>query len=417
MKTMVVSDRGQTRVPFFRGILVRSLLDAGLEFEEALEIATSVRGEVVERGEVSTEELRDEVRRQLESSGHLGAIESYRLPLKAPARILVRNRDGEESAFSRNRHELFLRASGMKPERAEQATEQIYQRLLANGTAEISTRALGYLTWLYLQQEVSKKAARRFLHWTEFEQSGRPLMLLISGTVGTGKSTVATEVGHVLGIVRIQSTDMLREVMRMAISKRLAPVLHRSSFDAWRALPIRDHEERDRDQLVADGYRSQFKKIAVACEAVLQRAAEESVPVIIEGVHANPELMEAMPSDPPVIAVQVTLAVLKAKQLKSRLKGRGKDAPRREARRYLESFDSIWSLQSFLLSEADRWDMPIITNHDREKTAQQVIMQVINEVSQHFDGAPRDVFGTVVQQVADADADDSWFEAAEVLSR
>ena len=417
MKTMVVSDRGQTRVPFFRGILVRSLLDAGLEFEEALEIATSVRDEVVERDEVSTEELRDEVRRQLESSGHLGAIESYRLPLKAPARILVRNRDGEESAFSRNRHELFLRASGMKPERAEQATEQIYQRLLANGTAEISTRALGYLTWLYLQQEVSKKAARRFLHWTEFEQSGQPLMLLISGTVGTGKSTVATEVGHVLGIVRIQSTDMLREVMRMAISDRLAPVLHRSSFDAWRALPIQDHEERDRDQLVADGYRSQFKKIAVACEAVLQRAAEESVPVIIEGVHANPELMEVIPSDPPVIAVQVTLAVLKAKQLKSRLKGRGKDAPRREARRYLDSFDSIWSLQSFLLSEADRLDMPIITNQDREKTVQQVIMQVINEVSQHFDGAPRDVFGDVVQQVAEADADDSWFEAAEALSR
>ena len=417
MKTMVVSDRGQTRVPFFRGILVRSLLDAGLEFEEALEIATSVRDEVVERDEVSTEELRDEVRRQLESSGHLGAIESYRLPLKAPARILVRNRDGEESAFSRNRHELFLRASGMKPERAEQATEQIYQRLLANGTAEISTRALGYLTWLYLQQEVSKKAARRFLQWTEFEQSGQPLMLLISGTVGTGKSTVATEVGHVLGIVRIQSTDMLREVMRMAISKRLAPVLHRSSFDAWRALPIQDHEERDRDQLVADGYSSQFKKIAVACEAVLQRAAEESVPVIIEGVHANPELLEAIPSDPPVIAVQVTLAVLKAKQLKSRLKGRGRDAPRREARRYLESFDSIWSLQSFLLSEADRWDMPIITNQDREKTVQQVIMQVINEVSKRFDGAPHDVFGNVVQQVAEADAENSWFEAAEVLSR
>lgn len=417
MKTMVVSDRGQTRIPFFRGILVRSLLDAGLEFEEALELATSVRDEIIDRDEVTSVELRAEVRRRLESSGHLGALESYRLPLKAPARILVRNRDGEESAFSRNRHELFLRASGMKPERAEQATDQLYQRLLATGVAAITTRALGYLTWLYLQQEVSKKAARRFLQWTEFEQSGRPLMLLISGTVGTGKSTVATEVAHVLGIVRIQSTDMLREVMRMAMNERLAPVLHRSSFDAWRALPIRDDEDRDRDQLVADGYRSQSKLISVACEAVLQRAAEESVPVIIEGVHAHPELLRSLPPEPPVIAVQVTLAVLKAKQLKSRLKGRGRDAPKREARRYLECFDSIWSLQSYLLSEADRADMPIITNQEREKTVQQVITQVVNELARHFHGTPREVFGDVVERVHKTAADDSWFEAAGVLSR
>ena len=417
MKTIVVSDQGQTRIPFFRGILVRSLLDAGLEFEDALEIATAVRDEIADRDELTSDELRDDVRRLLESAGHLGALESYRLPLKAPARILVRNRDGEESAFSRNRHELFLRASGMRHERAEQVTDQLYQRLLATGTNEITTRALGYLTWLYLQQEVSKKAARRFLRWTEFEQSGRPLMLLISGTVGTGKSTVATEVGHVLGIVRIQSTDMLREVMRMAMNERLAPVLHRSSFDAWRALPIQDHEDRDRDQLIADGYRSQSKKIAVACEAVLHRAAEESVPVIIEGVHASPDLLETIPSDLPAIGVQVTLAVLKAKQLKSRLKGRGKNAPRREARRYLESFDSIWSLQSFLLSEADRCDMPIITNQDREKTVQQVIMQVVNEVARHFEGTPRDVFGDVVERVAKTAADESWFEAVEVLAR
>ena len=34
---------------------------------------------------------------------------------------------------------------------------------------------------------------------------------------------------------------------------RLLPVLHTSSFDAWKALPIQDIEHRDRDQLVADG--------------------------------------------------------------------------------------------------------------------------------------------------------------------
>jgi 2-phosphoglycerate kinase len=416
MKTIVVSDRGQTRIPFLRGILVRSLLDAGLDFEVAHALATSMRDRIGDRDEITSDELRSKVRRLLESRGHLGVLESYRLPFKAPARIVVRNRDGEESAFSRNRHELFLRASGMKPERAEQVTDQLYERLLASGVVEITTRQLGYLTWLCLQQDVSKKAARRFLLWTEYSQSARPLILLISGTVGSGKSTVATEVGHVLGIVRIQSTDMLREVMRMATPERLLPVLHRSSFDAWCALPIQDHAERDQEQLLVDGYRSQAKLISVACEAVLQRAVEESVPVILEGVHAQAELLDSVVSEPPPVAVQVTLAVLKAKQLKARLKGRGENAPKRNARRYLERFDSIWSLQSFLLSEADRCDMPIITNEDRDKTVQQVILQVNQELARHFGGTPREVFGVIIEQMSAAASGDSWFDVAGALA-
>ncbi len=415
MKTYVLSETEQTRIPFLRGILVRSLLDAGLEFEDALALAQATREAIGDREEVGTNELRASVYRLLEENGHLGALEPYRLPLTAPSRILVRNREGEESAFSRNRHERFLRASGMKPERAEQVTDHLYEHLLAAAIHEISTRQLGFVTWLYLHQEVSRKAARRFLLWSEFRQGTRPLQLLISGTVGSGKSTVATEVGHVLDIVRIQSTDMLREVMRMMMPERLAPVLHRSSFDAWRALPIQDHEDRDSDQLVADGYRSQAKLISVACDAVLQRAAEEAVPVIIEGVHAHPELLERPGSEPPVIAVQVTLAVLKPKQLKKRLKLRSEDAPQREASRYLDRFGSIWSLQSFLLSEADRCDMPIITNQDKDKAVQQVILQVVQELARHFEGTPRDVFGKVVEDLAIPGGEPAWSDAVLAL--
>ncbi len=140
------------------------------------------------------------------------------------------------------------------------------------------------------------------------------MLLLICGTVGTGKSTIATEVAHLLDIVRIQSTDMLREVMRMMMPRRLLPVLHTSSFNAWKALPIQDAAGTDRDQLVADGYRSQADLLAVPCEAVLQRAIEESVPMILEGVHAHPELMARLPEDSDAIMVHVTLAVLKTQR-------------------------------------------------------------------------------------------------------
>jgi 2-phosphoglycerate kinase len=416
LKTIVVNEKENTRVPFLRGILTRSLLDAGLEFEDAFDLATRVRDGLGEEAEVTTSMIHQNVFSLLEEFGHLGALEPYRQPLAAPAKIQVNSPSGITSAFSRGKHERYLQASGMKPEKAEQITDLIYDQLLAAGVSSMSTCQLGYLTYICLGEEVSKKAARRYLVWSEYQHSARPLLLLICGTVGTGKSTIATEVAHLLDIVRIQSTDMLREVMRMMMPKRLLPVLHTSSFNAWKALRIQDAKERDWDQLVADGYRSQADLIAVPCEAVLQRAIEESVPVILEGVHAHPDLIERLPADTDAIVVHATLAVLRSKELKARLRGRGAEVPQRRAKRYLNKFDSIWSLQSFLLSEADRCDVPIITNHDKEKAVLQIILHVVQELARHFEGSARDVFGEVVDSVQDRVELEPWHQLIPLLS-
>ena len=51
----------------------------------------------------------------------------------------------------------------------------------------------------------------------------------------------------------------------------------------------------------------------------------------------------------------------------------------------LEQFESIWSLQSHLLSEADRNDTAIVTNDDLEKAVRQVIMTINRELSKQID--------------------------------
>ena len=92
--------------------------------------------------------------------------------------------------------------------------------------------------------------------------------MIVKGGPGTGKSTMATEIAHRLGIVRTQSTDMLREVMRMLVPERLAPVLHTSSFNAWQAL--RSQPTSGGPEAVADGYRSQSELLSLPIEAVIQ---------------------------------------------------------------------------------------------------------------------------------------------------
>jgi len=323
LKTIVINYRENEEVPFLRGILVRSLLDAGLPFEDAHAMATEVRDSLASTKRITSEDLQQSVARLLEDRGDIETLEQYRLSSVAPSRIQVTSLSSTVSAFSRGRHTRYLQSAGMKAEKAEYTTELIYAQLISAGVSSITTCELGYLTYLCLQQEVGKKAANRYLVWSEFQRSSRPLVLLIGGTVAAGKSTIATEIAHLLEIVRIQSTDMLREVMRMMVPRRLLPVLHTSSFNAWKTLPIQDTQGRDQDQLVAEGYRTQAELLAVPCEAVLQRAVEESVPIILEGVHVHPDMLEKSPGDEDVIKVYVMLAVLKSKKLKSRLRGRG----------------------------------------------------------------------------------------------
>jgi len=416
LKTIVINHKENTRVPFLRGILIRSLLEAGLDFEEAFKLASRIRDSLSDIAEIPSHELRKRVSTLLERDGRGDALELYRVPAVAPARIHVRGPAGEVSAFSRGKHERDLQASGLKLEKAEQVTALIYDQLLAAEITSISTHQLGYLTYLCLQQEVSKKAAERYLVWSEFQHSARPLVLMICGAVGTGKSTIATEVAHLLDIVRIQSTDMLREVMRMMIPQRLLPVLHTSSFNAWKELPIQDKQNRSREQLIADGYRSQVELLAVACEAVLQRAAEESVPIILEGVHAHPDLLKLAPSDSDAIVVHVTLAVLRSKELKARLRGRGSLVPQRRAKRYLNKFESIWTLQSFLLSEADRCEVPIITNQDKDRAIMQIVLHVNQELSRHFEANPAHAFADAVPGMAGSAAGADWREFATGLA-
>ena len=137
--------------------------------------------------------------------------------------------------------------------------------------------------------------------------------------------------------------------------------------------------------------------------------------MIIEGVHVHPPMFARPPEGSDAIIVQATLAVLKAKVLKKRLRGRGREVPQRLAQRYVDRFEDIWSLQSFLLSESDQHDVPIITNNDRDKTVRQVIQQVNYELSRHFKGKPRDVFGPVVDRVGEESVSNDWYELVPML--
>ena len=392
-KTFVTDSTDGTKVPFLRGILTRSLVDSGVGFDEAYKLASTVRQKLSDVDEVTTNKLKEITIELLEQSFDRKVVEDYLSQGQIRDPIHVIDREGQATAFSRVQHTHCLESCGLSSSEAKLASKQIYHYLLEKEIAEISSSELGRLTYICLRANLGREVAKRYMVWVEFTHSGRPLILLIGGTTGCGKSTIATEVAHRLGVVRTQSTDMLREVMRMMIPKRLSPVLHTSSFDAWRSLPDKFANQADADERSADGYRAQMELLSVPCEAVIQRALKERVALILEGIHVHPALLNYIDRREDAIIIPIMLAVLKQDNLQKRLRGRGQIAPERDSKKHLSNFDRIWALQSFLLSEADRNRIPIIANDDKEKATSQIMKAIIDSMEEKFTGWPSQVFG------------------------
>ena len=391
-KTVIIDAKDGTRTPFLRGILTSSLLEAGLSFEAAYQLATKIRQKLSNKAKVTTQEMRETVLRELIKLDNSDVLENYTGANHPSDAILIRYDTKSAAAFSMVRHRQSLESSGLTTDNAILTSQLLLKELEDSNKSEFHVDELGRMTYHLLKDQFDREAATRYLVWIEYTRSGRPLILMFGGTTGCGKSTIATEIAHRLGIIRTQSTDMLREVMRMMIPERLLPALHASSFNAWRQLPGHAGKTAT-DELIVMGYNHQAELVSVPCEAVIQRALRERVSLILEGIHVSPALLHRMPKPTDAVIVPIMLAVLKPDQLKQQLKGRGAVAPdRNSSQQYLSRFEHIWELQSYLLSEADNSAMDIINNDDMDHTTERVMRSINGVLARGFNAKVEDIF-------------------------
>ncbi len=388
----VLDPSENSRVPFLRGILTRSLCEAGLGFSEAYTIANDVRNRLSNNAEINTEELAALVAQVLEKRGYAEIKTRY---LEGPPQrksLVIFNRDGSFRPFSRTQLAQSLECCALPADECYSISSAIEQHLIAGGIQEIVSTELEQLTYQFLLEREPGEMAKRYLVWLEFLQSNEPLILMVGGTTGSGKSTICSEVAHRLNIVRTQSTDMLREVMRLILPSRLIPALHASSFNAWKTLPSTEGSPATFESHFAEGYLTQARQVQVAIEGVLRRAEREQISLILEGVHVFPALQRHLEEVSDAIVTPVQMVVPKRKQLRRHLKGRGLQVATRRAERYLEHFDEIWELQSFLLDEAERYDVPIIPNVNEQEAVRLLLEAVSERLAKRFKGTPKNAF-------------------------
>ena len=298
---------------------------------------------------------------------------------KSPkATILISDRE-PGLPYSKGLMASQVMVTGLSPIRAYQVAEAIEERLLGSGRSSVTSEELSQIAVDVLEEVAGDRYAKNFLRWREVEALDIPLVLLMGGATGVGKSTIATQLAARLGIVRVVATDAIREVMRALFSRELMPTLYTSSFQADTAL--REPPTRAADRLVV-GFREQTTAVAVGISALLERAVVEGTSVVIEGAHVVPGFFDLEPWADRVLAVPVIIAVDDEDVHRSHFSARSTDVGGRPAQRYEEGFDNIRRLQRYIKSQALTHGVPVIPNYKFDQALAAVIDLVMERATE-----------------------------------
>ena len=220
---------------------------------------------------------------------------------------------------------------------------------------------------------------RRASEFREVEALDLPLIVLVGGATGTGKSTVTTEVAYRLGITRVTSTDFVRQTMRAFFSKEFMPSIHYSSFDAAPSVTAAQAEAEEADATLL-GFLDQTRNVLVGVKAVLERAVIEGHSIALEGVHVVPGLVP--PSLPGAVVVQCLLAIEDEEEHASHFWIRDERSPAiRPVEKYVDALPEIRRIQDYLVERAERSGVPVVKNSRFEPAVEAVIDLVRREVT------------------------------------
>jgi 2-phosphoglycerate kinase len=276
--------------------------------------------------------------------------------------------------FSKGLLARALTATGISTGEAYELALAAEADIAQSDRESISFERLGELAREKLGEQEGATTMRRLHRYQDLYDLDLPVILLVGGATGTGKSTVATDVAYRLGITRVTSTDFVRQTMRAFFSQEFMPAIHHSSFEAGRAIAEADAEG---SEAVLDGFLEQTRDVLVGVQAAIDRALEEGWSMVLEGVHLVPGMLPREIHG--ALVVQCVLAINDAEAHASHFWIRDSDSDGvRPYDRYLDAFDDIRLVQAYILGRARKHEVPVIENGSMEDAISEVMELVLS---------------------------------------
>ena len=277
-----------------------------------------------------------------------------------------------ELPYSKGMMARALIAAGVPGDLAYPLARRVELDLAETGEPSMAVERFEVVAQEVLGADEGDRAVTRLRRLADLQQLDLPVIVLIGGSTGTGKSTVAAEVARRLGITRVASTDFIRQTMRAFFSPEFMPTIHYSSFAAGQALD----EEVTGDPTIV-GFVEQCRHVCVGVDAAIHRSLTEGWSMVLEGVHLVPGLLPERVDG--AVLVHVVLEI--ADEGVHRLHFHVRDAATGGTRamdKYLERIDDIRRIQAYVCGRARRENVPVIENANVDRTIDQVIELVMD---------------------------------------
>lgn len=365
------------QTPFSKRKLAESLEIVGLPFKQAYALSRQVEQQL--RGEglrvISRRELSHRTALSIETRH--GRDLALRFEAHSPdtLEVYVTEPEGLPMPYSRGVLARSLTTVGVVPEHAHYLAKRAETLLWRNSDGVIAREALRETVSCLLAEEVGEAHATRYRLMRYLRRPRLPLIVLVGGAPGVGKSLVAAELSYRLGIARIVSSDAIRQALRSLISKELSPTLHSSSYEAWHAdlLPEERHGARPKRKRVTRGFQHQVRQLSSPLMAIIERNIAEATSVVIEGIHVVPgflptELLED------ALVVSVMLTINDETRHRQHFEQRDTDThQKRSVSKYLNHFTEIRIIDDFVCQQANHHNVPVIDASDIERATQQLL--------------------------------------------
>jgi 2-phosphoglycerate kinase len=291
--------------------------------------------------------------------------------------------EGHRIPFSKGLLATALTSTGLVPQRSYEVAREVEDRLLQGGQAEIGVDHLRAMVETVLAEREEQRYLQRYRMWNRLAAEDKPVVILIGGATGVGKSTIAARVADRFGIVRIISTDSIREAMRAFFSKRLMPSIHFSSYEADQAVRIPVGSSLDRHML---GFMEQAEMVNVGVLAIIDRAIQEHTSLVVEGVHMVPGMLASVVTkqrNPDVLLLSLVVSVRDEELHRGHFLVREQEtAGKRVLARYLRGFSEIRRIQEFILEQAEQEGTLVVDNVSIDDTVGLVVDAVYGVIEE-----------------------------------
>lgn len=297
---------------------------------------------------------------------------------KPPEQSVLVVKEDHKFPYSKGLMAMSLMASGLPPDRSYEMATVIERKLTDRGQLDIASRDLSRLAEEVLAAEEDEIAVRHFRQWRRLDHLHKPLILMICGATGVGKSTLATMLAHRLGVTRVTATDMVRQVLRAFFSNQFMPAVHYSSFDADQGVRLNTAGDA-----LLTGFERQVEQVSVGIKALIQRAVLERTSMVIEGVHCVPGAFEGLEQLDAVV-VPVVVAIEDEELHRSHFFARG-ESQSRAVERYLAAFGRIRRLQGYIVDRALKIGVPVIDNSSLDDSLIEVMNLVLDTIESELE--------------------------------